>query len=132
MTATAATARGQAFAEQQMTDTATITGPAGTPTFNATTGAYTPSPGATLYTGKCRVKPQNVVDRTVQAGERPVHIWPYVVSVPMTATGIPVDATVTVTASADPDLVGQVLTVKDVARGTSVTARRLGCTDQET
>lgn len=131
MTALAATARGQRFAEQQMTDSATITAPAGAPTFNSTTGAYTASPGATLYTGKCRVKPENVMDRQVQAGERPVQIWPYTVSVPMTVTSIPVGATVTVTASADPDLVGQVFTVKDVARGTNITARRLGCTDQE-
>lgn len=132
MTAAATILAGQAFAEQTMSDTCTITGPPGTPVFNATTGAYTTPAGATLYTGKCRVKPQNVMDRTVTAGDRPVQVWPYTVSVPMSATGIPVDAVVTVTASADEDLVGQVLIVKDVTRGTNVTARRLGCIDQET
>lgn len=132
MTAAGVTVRGQRFAEQQMTDTCTITGPGGTPSFNSSTGAITASAGASLYSGKCRVKPANVQDRQVQAGERSVQVWPYVVSVPMSATGVGVDAVVTVTASADPELVGQVLIVKDVTRGTNVTARRLGCIDQET
>lgn len=132
MTVQTVTEAGQAFAEQLMQDICTIAGPSGPPVFDATTGAYTTPAGVTLYTGKCRVKPQNVQDRTVTAGERPVQVWPYVVSVPVTVVDIPVDATVTVTASADADLVGQVLTVKDVTRGTDLTARRLSCVDQET
>ena len=128
MTITSATGRGQRFAEQTMTDTCIITR-AGDPTYNPSTLAYT-TPSTTVYSGKCRVKPQNVMDRQVQAGERAVQIWPYVVSVPMSVTGVQVDDVVTVTASADADLEGQVLVVKDVTRGTNVTARRLGCEDQ--
>lgn len=128
MTITSATGRGQRFAEQTMTDTCTITR-AGEPVYNPATLAYTAS-STTVYSGKCRVKPRPVMDRQVQAGEQALQIWPYVVSVPMSVTGVQVDDVVTVTASADADLEGQVLVVKDVTRGTNVTARRLGCEDQ--
>lgn len=126
MTAAAATARGQRFAERQMVDACTITRGGGAPTFDATTGTYTAATGSTVYTGKCRVKPQNLADRVAQAGERPVSLWPFSVSIPIAADA-DLDDVVTVTASADSTLVDRTFRVRSVARGTFITARRLDC-----
>jgi hypothetical protein len=126
------TVTGRAFAEQLMQDTCTITrADAGTPVFNETTGAYTSSAPTTVYTGPCRVKPRNLADRVVDAGEQAVSLWPFQVSIPFAATDVELDDLVTVTASVDPSLVGRELRVRSVTRGTFVTARRLECEEQE-
>lgn len=130
MSAESATLSGRAAAAALMVDTCVITrGTSGT-VYNADTDTYTATPGATVYSGPCRVKPRDNVDRQVEAGGETVTLWPYVVSVPMTATGIQLDDTVTVTAAGlDPDLVGLELRVRAVPLGSLLTARRLGCED---
>lgn len=121
--------RGQILAESLMVDACTITrGGSGAPTFNSTTGTYTPPAGSTVYTGACRVKPSALSgNTTVQAGEREVSLWPFAVSVPVSVTDVDLNDLVTITASADASLVGRELRVRSVARGTFVTARRLDC-----
>lgn len=128
MTAAEVATRGQALAESLMTDTCTITrAGAGERTFNATTNSYTDPADTTVYTGACRVKPSALSgNTTAQAGEREVSLWPYSVSIPFAETA-ELDDVVTVTASADPSLVGRTLRVRSVARGTYLTARRLDC-----
>jgi hypothetical protein len=132
MTATSAAVRGQRLAEVLMTDTCTVTRPSGEQVFDEDTGEYTQGT-TTLYTGKCRVRPMpNSSDRQVEAGDAAVEIWPFTVSLPMTATGIKASDKVTITASDDPGLVDRVLVVRSVAFGSQITARRLGCDVQET
>lgn len=130
-----AATQGQAAAEGLMTDTCTITRPSGTPTLDPDTGDYTGGGTITVYSGACRVKPR--ISRgpgdQVEAGERPVQIWPYVVSLPIAATGVEVDDDVMVDSSAlDPELTGRGLVVKTIEAGSQITARRLGCVEQET
>ena len=113
-----------------MTDTITIIRVTGR-TFNETTGAYT-NTTTTVYSGKCRVKPHlSDTARQVEAGEQAVYLWPFTVTLPMTATGVEVGDVGTVGASLDPDLPGQELVVKDVIKGSQITGRRLGCVAQE-
>lgn len=111
-----------------MVDSCVITrGTTGT-VYDAESDSYTTTAGATVYTGPCRVKPRDNMDRQVDAAGETVTLWPYVVSVPMSATGIELDDTVTVTAaSLDPDLLGLVLRVRTSPVGSHLTARRLGC-----
>lgn len=131
MTATTAANRGQVLAEALMQDSCTITRAGGGSSFDPATGTYTDPASTTVYTGKCRVKPRNLVDRTVQAGEQQVSLWPFEVSVPVSATDVDLDDVVTVTGSIDPSLVGRTLRVRSVARGTFLTARRLDCEEAE-
>lgn len=128
MTATSAVLAGRAAAEAVMQDACTIT--RGTPvkTFDPATGEYVIAPGVSVYAGPCRVKAQNNADRVVETGAQAVSLFPYTVSVPVSAVVFEVDDTVTVTASAlDPALVGLALRARQVAAGTYLTARRLGC-----
>lgn len=117
----------RAQAESTMTDSCTITRPA-TSTFNTTTGAYatTTTP---IYTGRCRIRTRStnfLRDKESQAGEQLAVIWPYIVSIPATASDVQVSDIVTLTA-ADPLLNGKTLRVRIANAGTSTTARRLDC-----
>jgi hypothetical protein len=128
MSATTAIRRGRRAAEALMVDTCTITRGTGEQVFDPATGQYVTTAGELLYTGPCRVKPQNNADRVVEAGGQAVSLWPFVVSVPVSEVSFEVDDLVTVTASVlDPALVGKVLRVRQVALGSHLTARRLGC-----
>lgn len=115
-------------AESMMTDTCTIRRP-GAPVFDAATGAYT-TPDTTVYTGKCRVRTRSVGflrDRLVEAGEEQVSLWPYIVAVPMSVTGVQVSDVVTVDTSGDPALVGVAMRVRVATLGTNANARKLDC-----
>jgi len=120
-------ARGQAAAERMMTDTCTIRREAGETTddFSGTiTPAYT-----VLYTGKCRLQQSpaspNSASR-LDAGEDSVLLQPFVLSVPITVTGIQPGDEAIYSASQDPDLPGRLFLVKAISRKTNLTARRLG------
>ena len=127
MTAASATLSGRAAAEALMSDACTVTRGTATQTFDPATGEYVTTPGAQVYSGPCRVKPRDNTDRVVEAGGQAVSLFPFVVSVPISATTFEVDDVVTVTASQlDPAMVGLVLRVKQIATGSHLTARRLG------
>lgn len=109
-----------------MLDACTIDHPLGEPEFDEGDDAYV-TPVSELYAGACKVKP-NGTDRQVEAAGESVTLWPFIVSLPMSVEDVEVDDIVTVTASAlDPSLVGLELRVRQVAQGSFVTARRLGC-----
>jgi hypothetical protein len=116
-------------AESMMGETCTITrtNPAPGP-FDPVTGMYaTPTP-LTVYSGPCRVKGNVRADRIVHAGEQPVTLYRFTVSVPVGSTVFEVDDTVHVTASAlDPGMAGLNLRVREPEYGSQITARRLGC-----
>jgi len=123
-----ATLAGRRAAEALMVDTCTITRGTSSQTFDPATGTYATTPGVSVYTGPCRVKPAGTSDRVVEAGGQAVSLFPFVVSVPISAVQFAVDDRVTVTVSTlDPALVGTVLRVVQVAAGSHLTARRLGC-----
>lgn len=126
-TAEETAAAGAAEAEKLMIDTCHISRAGGGRTFDKTTNTY--SDGATdIYTGKCRVKPSSLSSNTtVQAGEQAVGLWPYVVSVPLSVSGVELGDVVRITSSRDPALEDRELRVRVVGRGTHLTARRLEC-----
>lgn len=129
MSAASATLAGRRAAERLMVDSCTISAASTRGALNATTGEYDVVPGAVLYTGPCRVVPAaGNQDHVVDAGEQPVSLWPFIVSVPMSVADVTVDHEVEITSSElDPRLVGTRLRVRQVALGTHITARRLGC-----
>jgi hypothetical protein len=131
MSASCLTVAGRRAAAALMVDACTISRPDAEGALNETTGQRTPSAGAQVYAGSCRVKVQATADRVVEAAERPVSLRTYDVSVPITVTDVHVDDVLRITASVlDQALVGLRLRVVDVAKGTHLTARRLVCEEQ--
>lgn len=127
MSSTAATLAGRLAAEAIMQDSCTITAGAAEQVYDPGTDAYVTPAGASRYSGACRVKPQDA-GREVEAGAETVSLWPFLVSIPMSVTGVELDDLVTITASPlDPSLVGLVLRVRQVAQGSHLTARRIAC-----
>jgi hypothetical protein len=122
---------GRQLAASLMTDACTIGRPAGQvvdPDTGAVTDTTTP-----VYIGACRVKPTAVQSGESAAGERVIIMRSYVVTVPMAVAGVRVGDVVTVTACPlDPALAGTVLRVRDIAKGSQITARRIVCEEQET
>jgi hypothetical protein len=116
---------GRALAEARMTDECTISSSTPQP-FNDTTGDY-PAPVTSSTTTACYVRRDTAAERQVEAGDRAVALRRYVVSVPVSVLGVLPGDALTVTVSGDPDLLDARLVVRDVAQGTHVTARRLGC-----
>lgn len=110
-----------------MTDECLITrGTAGT-AYDPESDTYTATPGETVYEGRCEVRARDNADRQVEAGGETVSLWPYIVSVPMSATGIDLDDTVTITTASDPELVDLELRVRDAPKGSLMARRSLGC-----
>lgn len=119
----------RAEAEALMVDTCTITAP-GAPSWNDTTGTYTPGSPVTAYSGKCRVQVPVSVPGSQIAGEAEWVTAATVVSVPITgSTTVDVGNLVTITACVnDPALVNKTFAVVGVPlRKTFATARRLHC-----
>jgi hypothetical protein len=115
---------GQSRAASMMTDTCQIVRLSTTPATNLVTGEVT-WPETEMYSGVCRVRPGP--GRQVEAGGRVLQAISHVVSVPVSHTDVLPDDVVVMTSSADGALAGARLRVRDVAQGSHVTARRLGC-----
>lgn len=123
-----AAARGQGAARRLMTDTCQITDtdydhPTGV---DAGTGRDL-YPQVTLYDGPCRVKPNPGMPRPAQVGDSPVMKLNYIVSVPLSVTGLRAGNLVRITSATDPQLADRMLRVRSIVAGTQVTARRLDC-----
>lgn len=137
----AALAQGRAAAQQVMTDRVVITRVTGQ-VYNPATLQYDPTV-VTLYDGAqpgqggpADVKPLNVGDREVQAGEREVALRTFDVRLPFGTmpAGVAGDFArgdlVTVAGSDDPALVGRALTVTGIGRGGRRTARHIDAEDR--
>jgi hypothetical protein len=120
---------GRALAESLMTATCTVRDATGEPVTDAETGEVTPGVGATVYSGKCRVRPAGESGSTISVGGGEAFTFDYLVSIPFAAAGVTERHRVTIDASPDPALVGVELEVQRVARGDDITARRLACTE---
>jgi hypothetical protein len=114
----------RATVSSSLPDTCTI-GPRGTRTFNPTTGTYSDVAGTPVYSGPCRIRPQPRADIVVQAGEEPVTLDTYDLTLPWDATGVEVDHIWTGVTSSDPDLVGRQMRVTDVRAGSWQLGRRV-------
>ncbi|MEV7422868.1 DUF6093 family protein [Streptomyces sp. NPDC091212] len=81
-----------------------------------------------VYEGKCRVKPAStaVVTPSVNAASQ---TWQYKVSIPIGPEPLRSGLRVTITASRDPTLVGLRLQLRNLDRGSHITARRMWCTE---
>ncbi|WP_329177811.1 DUF6093 family protein [Streptomyces sp. NBC_01477] len=126
MSAADTAAAGRTAAEQDMTDQCRIerTGPVATSADGTDT-----TPVTVLYDGICRVKPAGtaaVIPSVTAAAET----WQYKVSIPYSAgAGVRSGDRLTVTASQDPTLADLRLQVRNIDRGTHITARRIWCTE---
>jgi hypothetical protein len=115
----------RATVSSALPDTCTI-GPRGTRTFNPTTGTYSDVAGTPVYSGPCRIRPHpGIGDIVVQAGEEPVTLNTYDLTLPWDATGVEVDHIWTGVTSSDPDLVGRQMRVTDVRAGSWQLGRRV-------
>lgn len=124
-------AQGRIAHEALMIDACTITRP-GTSTLDRATSTLTPGTPTVLYTGQCRVKPQRTPTPT-EAGEERQVVARYELALPFSAMPtqpIRLADTVTLTASADPRLIGQAMTVMAVDYGSTATAWRITLEDQ--
>jgi hypothetical protein len=117
--------QGRVAAQRLMVDTCTISRT--TADTVAANGDTTPTV-VEVYDGPCRLRPRATEDRMVEVQGDDVGVAAFVVSLPITATGIQPGDRVEITASAlDPDAVGRTLTVLGAITGSQITARRLGC-----
>lgn len=88
------------------------------------------TPTAVLYEGVCRAKPAGTRATSASSPTAPAEMWQYKLSIPYTAgAGIRSDDSVVITASQDPTMVGLRLKVRNLDRGTHITARRIWCTE---
>ena len=111
-----------------MVDSCVITRPGAQGALNETTLQYEGKTYSLVYAGPCRVRPRDNADRVVDAGDQPMTLLPYLVAIPVSAPRVQIDDRVQLTTcQLDPQLVDAKLRVRDVARGSHVTARRLGC-----
>lgn len=132
----AALAAGRREAEALMRDTVTLYRP-GPDIFDRTNGQTTPGqPAVNFYSGKARVKAEQLADSEVQAGEQEVTLRQYKVSLPF-STALPTSGerpapgdVVHVTASPDARLVGVRLWVTGVQYSGTATAWRIIAEDR--
>lgn len=124
MSAASLTARGRAKALELMVDACTIRRRTGETT-DPTSGVITPT-YSTLCTGRCRVQQRQESGQGADVGEAYLIVMRHEVQLPMTVTGLQEGDEITITASVlDPDLVGRVFLVRDSARKTHLTSRRV-------
>lgn len=106
-----------------LVDACTIHSP-GRPVFDADAGIDTVDPGDEVYDGVCRVRPTGG-DRVVMAGDAPVTLRLFDLTLPWETTGIMVDQVVTITGSDDPHMIDRQLRVVDVLGGSDGVHRRV-------
>ncbi len=116
---------GRRAAETLMVDACVVERKSGT-VFDETSMAYTDA-FTPIYTGPCRVQLTAAMTGvgTPVAGERVQVVQRATVQLPLAVTGVKVDDRVRVTASSDPDLVGNIYRVRSQFAKTHATARRL-------
>lgn len=131
MSAPSATLAGRRAAESRMRDTCRVQRVSGR-VFDEQRGDYVETL-VEVYAGACRIASLGSVERTAIAGERAVTSRTYLVHLPATTVGLLSEDVVTVeTSELDPALPGTRLLVRDVGKGTQVTARRLLCEETVT
>jgi len=123
--ASRAAAQGRLLAEAQMDSTIQFFTPGGEVT-DPNTGEVTKGTHV-VWAGPCRIRPAVNISRQVDAGDLALFRFEYIVSIPYAVTDVIERLRGTVTYSPDLALAGLTVEVISVARGSSVTARRLMC-----
>ena len=126
MTAVGATLAGRALAESLMLDTCKITRPGTATGIDPDTGLPREPEPVTIYDGPCKVQDTRTVVQVAQSGDHAYTLNQLYVHVPVSAIGIKVGDTITITASPlDPAQVGRAFRVAGLFRKTMATAQRL-------
>jgi hypothetical protein len=116
--------RGRRAAQQIMQDACTITRLATSATDPET--AQVVQTRTTVYSGQCRISINSKNARPQNIGEDTLFIFRVQLQLPISAIGVIPDDVATITASVyDPELVGKVFVVRELAHGTHITSRRL-------
>lgn len=111
--------------------TCTITRTAGPGTFDSTTGLYDNPTPTTIYTGPCRVRPQDTQQQDTEVGDLHETLGRYVATLPYDADGVQVDDFLTVTDGTDSQLADRPLRVLHVGWSEWEIDRRLIVEDRE-
>ena len=127
MSVEGALARGRVAAEALMVDACTIGRRGSGGSVDDTSGVITPDRDV-VYTGKCRVQQRQASSGEQRPGEDFQLLVSVEVQLPMSVTGLEVGDQVTITASIDPELVGEVFLIRDLFAKTHATSRRVGVT----
>jgi hypothetical protein len=90
---------------------------------NTTTAVVTPTYGAAVYTGKCKVQNQRAFPSTPDAGEHQFTVTPNELHLPVTAV-VATGQLVSITASVDPVNVGRKFRIRSTDRKSLQTALR--------
>lgn len=124
-------ARGRTAALLGMKDACTIRRRNGGTT-DPVTGYPATEPYTALYAGQCRVQQAVAIARPHDVGEDHVLIVRFDLQLPIDGTeGLQVNDEVTITAAVnDPDLVGRVFRILELAHKSEATARRVGMTER--
>ena len=116
----------QEAATAALPDTITITRDPGTGSLNTETGAWTPDPPSTIYSGVGRVRTPTAEEIQVIFGDRQVTETSYVVTIPADAGDVQIGDIVTVSASDDPHIDLRSFRVVRTPAGSWLINRRLG------
>lgn len=107
-----------------MVDACTIKPVTGNPT-NPVTGVVTPTYGASVYTGKCKLQNQRSFPSNPDAGEHKFTVTPNELHLPVTGTAaVDTGHLVEITASVDPVNVGRKFRIRSSDRKSLQTALR--------
>lgn len=126
MSATAALVGGRKMAESLMLDTCAITRPGKPGGIDPDTGLPTPAAGVPVWSGRCKVQSASVEVLNPSSGAHTYSIDRLTVHIPVSATGVKVGDTLTITASpTDPAQADRIFRVTGLFRKTFATAQRL-------
>lgn len=125
MGAVQVTKRGRAAAERLMVDACVIRQPSTTGALDPDTGLRPETPGAVVYTGKCKVQTYEAHESTPESGAHQYTVQRLSLHIPATVA-VDVDYIATITASVlDPNLVGKRFRVAGFLHKSFATANRL-------
>ena len=99
----------------------------GDPVTDPSTGEVT-TVQQVVWSGPCRIRPAAYVARSVEVGGAEMFTYDYLVSIPWSVTEVIEHMRGTVTSCPDLALAGVTVEVQKVARGSTISARRLACT----
>lgn len=115
---------GRRHAEALMVDTCTVR-PVTGHTTNPSTGVVTPTYGAAVYTGRCKIQNQRSFPSNPDAGEHQWTVTPNFIHIPASAAAVDTGQVLEITAAFDPQNVGRKFHIKSGDRKSLQTAIRL-------
>lgn len=119
------TKRGRLAAERLMVDQCEVRAPATVGAMDPNTGLRPETPGAVVYTGKCKVQTFEAHESTPESGDHLYTVQRTQVHLPATVE-VAVDQIITITASVlDPNLVGRRFRVAAYLHKSFATANRV-------